>query len=73
MISFEFDKPVLGQYQALVADLPYQLTSVVNQPAVLYFSGEPPREGPAIIKLISATDQVVVFEETHTTPACNPN
>lgn len=71
MIAFEFEKPVLGQYQLLVANMPYQLASVVNQPALLFFSGEPPPEGPIVIRLISAIDQEVVFEETYTPPVCD--
>jgi hypothetical protein len=73
MIAFAFEEPVLGQYQALVADSPYRLASVVTQPAVLFFSGEPPPEGPIIVKLVSAPDEIVVFEETYTPPVCgNP-
>jgi hypothetical protein len=71
MIAFEFEKLVLGQYQALVADIPYQLASVVSQPAVLFFAGDSPPEGPIVIRLVSATDQVVVFEETYTPPVCS--
>jgi hypothetical protein len=71
MIAFEFEGPVLGQYRALVADIPYQLASVVSQPAILFFSGQPPPEGPIVIRLISATDEVVVFEETYTPPVCD--
>src|SRR5687768_13971188 len=70
MIAFEFEGPVLGQYRALVADTPYQLASVINQPALWFFSGEPPPEGPIVIRLVSAIDQVVVFEETYTPPVC---
>jgi hypothetical protein len=70
MIAFEFEGSVLGQYRALVADIPYQLASVINQPAMLFFSGEPPPEGPVLIKLVSATDEVIVFEETYTPPVC---
>jgi hypothetical protein len=72
MIAFEFDKPVLGQYQALVANEPYQLASVVTQPAMLFFSGVSPQNGPTVIRLVSATNQAVVFEETFTPPVCNP-
>jgi hypothetical protein len=70
MVAFEFDKPVLGQYQALIANLPYQLVSVGNQPAILFFSGDSPSQGPVVIRLISATDQEVVFEESYTPPVC---
>jgi hypothetical protein len=70
MIAFEFDRPVPGQYQVLVADTPYRLASVVSQPAGLFFSGEAPPEGPVVVKLISATEQVVVFEESFTPPVC---
>jgi hypothetical protein len=70
MIAFEFENQVLGQYRALVADVPYQLASVINQPATLFFSGEAPPAGPVVIKLISATDEVIVFEETYTPPVC---
>lgn len=73
MIAFEFDKPVLGQYQVLVADLPYQLASVVSQPAMLFFSGDSPPEGPIVIRLVSATNQAVVFEETYTPLDCRHN
>jgi hypothetical protein len=72
MISFEFEQPVLGQYQALVADIPYQLVSVANQPATLFFFGDPPPQGPVVIRLVSVPDQTVVFEETHTPPVCGP-
>jgi len=70
MIAFEFDESMPGQYQALVDNIPYQLASIINQPAMLFFSGEPPPEGPIMIRLVSATDQVVVFEETYTPPVC---
>jgi hypothetical protein len=73
MIAFEFEGPVLGQYRVLVADKPYQLASIVSQPAILFFSGEPPPEGPIVIRLISATAQEVIFEETYTPPACGAN
>lgn len=70
MIAFEFEESIPGQYQALVAGTPYQLASIINQPAMLFFSGEPPPEGPIIIKLVSAVDQVVLFEESYTAPVC---
>jgi hypothetical protein len=70
MIAFEFEQLVLGQYRAFVADIPYQLSSVVSQPSMLFFSGEPPPEGPIVISLVSATDGVTVFEETYTPPVC---
>lgn len=70
MIAFEFEESLPGQYQVLVADTPYELASVINQPAMLFFSGDPPPEGPIIIKLISATDQEIIFEETYTPPIC---
>jgi hypothetical protein len=70
MIAFEFESHVLGQYRASVADRPYQLASVINQPATLFFSGEPPPTGPVVIRLVSATDEEVVFEETFTPPVC---
>jgi hypothetical protein len=70
MIAFEFEESVPGQYQVLVADIPYQLASVINQPAMLFFSGEPPPEGPIVIRLVSATDQEVVFEDSYTPPVC---
>ena len=70
MIAFQFESPVLGQYRVLVADIPYQLASVINQPATLFFSGDPPPEGPIVIRLISAIDEIVVFEETYTPPVC---
>src|SRR5687767_2262837 len=54
MIAFEFEESMPGQYQALVADMPYQLASVINQPAILFFSGEAPPEGSIIIRLVSA-------------------
>jgi hypothetical protein len=72
MIAFEFDQPVLGQYLALVSNIPYQLASVVNQPAMLFFSGTSPPEELVVIKLVSATSEVVVFEETYNVPVCNP-
>ena len=62
---------MLGQYRALVGDMPYHLASVINQPAMLFFSGQPPPNGPIVIKLISATDKVVLFEETYTPPVCS--
>lgn len=71
MIAFEFEESIPGQYQALVAGTPYLLASIINQPALLFFSGEPPPDGPIIIKLVSAVDQVVLFEETYTPPACS--
>lgn len=70
MIAFEFEESVPGQYQVLVADTPYELASVINQPAILFFSGDPPPAGPIIIKLTSATDQEIIFEETYTPPIC---
>jgi hypothetical protein len=73
MIAFEFERPMFGQYQALVDGKPYQLASIVSQPAILFFSGEPPPEGPIVIRLISATDEAIVFEETYTPPVCGGN
>ncbi|MGZ9234946.1 MAG: hypothetical protein ACXW4E_05420, partial [Anaerolineales bacterium] len=70
MITFEFNRPVLGQYQALVDGKPYQLSSVVSQPVLLFFSGEPPAEGPVLIRLISAIDETTFLEETYTPPVC---
>lgn len=70
LVAFEFAEPVFGQYQALLANLPYQLVSVGNQPAILFFSGDSPSKEPVVIKLISATDQTVVFEESYTPPVC---
>jgi hypothetical protein len=70
MIAFQFEGQVLGQYRVLVDDTPYQLASVINQPATLFFSGVPPSEGSSLIRLISATDEVVIFEETYTPPVC---
>ena len=70
MIAFEFESQVLGQYRASMGDTPYQLASVINQPAMLFFSGDPPREGPIVIRLVSATDEAVMFEETYTPPVC---
>jgi hypothetical protein len=55
----------------LVADIPYELASVINQPATLFFSGEAPPEGPVVIRLVSAIDEVTVFEETYTPPVCS--
>jgi hypothetical protein len=71
MLAFQFDGQVLGQYRVLVDDTPYQLASVINQPATLFFSGDPPAEGASLIRLISATDEVVIFEETYTPPVCS--
>jgi hypothetical protein len=73
MIAFEFERPVLGQYQVLVDEIPYQLSSVVSQPAILFFTGKPPDAGPVLIRLVSATDEVIVFEETYTPPVCGNN
>lgn len=73
MVAFEFDKPVFGQYQAMVAGRPYRLVSVGNQPAALFFSGERPPEGVVAIKLVSATDQAMIFEESSTLPVCGVN
>jgi hypothetical protein len=70
MIAFQFENQVLGQYRALVADIPYELASVINEPATLFFSGDPPPDGPVLIKLVSATDEVIVFEESYTPPSC---
>lgn len=70
MIAFEFEESVPGQYQALVAGTPYQLASVISQPARLFFSGTAPPQGPVVIRLVSAIDQAVVFEETYTPPIC---
>jgi hypothetical protein len=70
MIAFEFEGPVLGQYRASVDDTPYELASVINQPATLYFSGDPPAEGPVVIRLLSAVDEATVFEESFTPPDC---
>jgi hypothetical protein len=70
MIAFEFEEPVLGQYRASVDDIPYELASVINQPATLYFSGDPPAEGPVVIRLLSAVDEATVFEESFTPPDC---
>ena len=70
MIAFEFEESVPGQYQALVAGTPYQLASVISQPAMLFFSGAAPPQGPVLIRLVSAIDQAVVFEETYTPPIC---
>jgi hypothetical protein len=70
MIAFAFEEAVLGQYQAFVADRPYKLASVVTQPSVLFFSGESPPDGPIVVKLVSATNETVVFEETYTPPVC---
>jgi hypothetical protein len=72
MIAFEFDDAVPGQYQAMVANMPYQLAAVVSQPALLYFSGYRPPEGPTLIRLVSAIDQSVLLEETYNPPVCNP-
>jgi hypothetical protein len=71
MIAFEFEGPVLGQYRASVDDIPYELASVINQPATLFFSGDPPADGPVIIRLLSAIDEAIVFEESFTPPDCN--
>jgi hypothetical protein len=72
MIAFEFDTPMFGQYQTLIASLPYQLVSVGNQPAILFFSGDAPVDEPAIIRLISVTTQTVLLEESFTPPVCDP-
>lgn len=73
MVAFEFDRPVQGQYRALIAGIPYQLASVGNQPAILFFSGALPQSEPVLMRLVSATDQAVVFEESYTPPACSVN
>ncbi|HSL46886.1 MAG TPA: hypothetical protein VK897_25840 [Anaerolineales bacterium] len=70
MLAFLFEEPVLGQYRVLVDETPYQLASVINQPATLFFSGDAPPEGPVLVRLISATDDATVFEETYTPPVC---
>jgi hypothetical protein len=70
MIAFAFESEVLGQYRASVADIPYELASVINKPATLFFSGELPPEGPVVIRLVSATNETTVFEETYTPPIC---
>jgi hypothetical protein len=71
MVVFEFDQPAFGQYQATVADIPYELVSVGDQPAALFFSGEHPGEKPVPIRLVSATDQAILFEESYTPPVCS--
>jgi hypothetical protein len=70
MIAFQFESPILGQYRVLVEDTPYQLASIINQPATLFFSGDSPQQGPVLIRLISATDEITVFEEMYTPPVC---
>lgn len=70
MIGWEFNKPVFGQYQSLVAGMPYHLASIGNQPVVLFFSGDAPPAGPILLQLVSGTDQTVLFEETFTSPMC---
>jgi hypothetical protein len=72
-LAFEFNRPVFGQYLALVNNMPYGLVSVGNQPAALFFSGAHPPEDTVHISLISATDQNVMFEETLTLPICESN
>lgn len=71
MIAFEFDQPVFGQYQTLVGNQPFALASVGNQPAILFFSGDFLADGPTTIKLISATSQIVLLEETVSLPDCS--
>jgi hypothetical protein len=71
MVVFEFDQPAFGQYQATVEGIPYELVSVGDQPAALFFSGEHPGEKPAAIRLVSATDQAVVFETSSSPPVCD--
>jgi hypothetical protein len=73
MIALQFESPVLGQYRVLVADTPYELASVINEPATLFFSGDPPIGGPVVIRLVSATDEEIVFEETYSPPPCGEN
>ena len=70
MIAFEFEGPALGQYRVLVDNIPYRLASIINQPATLFFSGEPLPGGPVVIRLVSATDDVTMLEEIYTPPAC---
>ena len=70
MVAFEFDTPVLGQYQTLVANLPYQLVSVGNQPAILFFSGDSPKEEQVVIRFVSVVNQTVLLEESFTPPTC---
>lgn len=71
MVAFEFDAPVQGQFQALVADVPYNIVAVGNQPAILFFSGVHPGEGSTLVKLVAASDQSIVFEGSHTLPVCD--
>ena len=64
MIVFEFEQDVTGQYAAFVADMPYQLAPVPDQPKRLFFFGTPfPGGGKPAIVLFSLPDQVIVLAE----------
>lgn len=72
MIVFKFDQDVIGEYAALVADIPYELASVTQYPDRLYYFGTPPPQGPITIKLVSTSNQAIAYEEIYTPVVCGP-
>jgi len=72
MVVFEFEQPVLGEYEAFVNDVPYELTPFPTEPARLYFIGAAiPGGGFPVIVLKSLPDQLVVLERSdYPTPQC---
>ena len=72
MIVFKFDQDVIGEYAALVADIPYELASVTQYPDRLYYFGTPPPQGPITIKLVSTSNQAIAYKEIYTPVVCGP-
>jgi hypothetical protein len=73
MIVFEFEQDVMGNYEAYIANIPYQLTPVSGYPKRLYYIGEPPPQGPISINLILTSEKPrSVFLETYTPVVCGP-
>jgi len=64
MVVFQFEQDVTGEYEAFVADMPYQLAPVADQPKRLFFFGTPsPGGGKPKIVLQSLPDHALVFAE----------
>ena len=72
MIVFEFEQGVIGDYEALVADIPYELAPVTSYPNRLYYFGTPPPQGPITIRLVSTSNQAIAYEEMYTPVVCGP-
>ena len=72
MVVFEFEQDVLGEYAALVAEIPYQHSPVGDYPHRLYYFGTPPPQGPITIQLVSIPDLAIAFEETYIPVVCGP-